>query len=290
MTTAHLEASVMPSPTSNCRFRRALDGSIEFSIRCRNRSVTAWMVAMSETPVFCVEDVAVIPPCDDARPKLSLPSSFVGAWVEENGLLRHLGRAEYLRTMQLPALLEYSHGRASFCTRASDGTLIFSSAVSPAGAIGVHHKILAALPPCCKRALSSHSSVFRGLISEKLFTAENGLSEATPAASQALDIIKSNNKPVYARGEMDDCFVWAFSPSRESFIVAGVAQKPTTLTILFPFLPPDTSWSAKWIDDNQDFYTKGDLQIRPDDVSQKTKAVIKTLSHGGFVLQLCLKR
>lgn len=246
------------------------------------------MVAFSETPVYCIEDVAVIPPCDGVITELQLPSAFTGAWVITDKVLQHLGRAEYLRSMQLPALLEYSHGRAAICTRANDGALIFSSAISPAVAIGVHHKILGAIPLLYRRSLSSAIQAFRRLISEAIFISE-GEVEKSAAAKMALDYIKGNGKLVYARGEMGDCFVWAFALSRDSFVVVGIAQRPTTLTILFPFLPPNTTWSAKWIDDNQDFYAKGELQVRPTDISNKTKAVIRTLSHGGFVLQLCLK-
>lgn len=280
----------MPSRISNCKFRRSALGGIEFSILCRGRAITAWMEALSDTPAYCAGDIVVVPPNEGRCPNLLLPSSFSGAWAIDKGALRHFGRAEYLRSHSLPAILEYSHGRAALCLQSQDGALIFSNAISPAAAIGIHHDILEVLPQQYRLELEKAAHCFRVLFAEALLAnnANDGIA-SSKAALAALKVVKGKSKLVYGRGEIGDCFIWGFRKSAKSFIVVGIAEDITTLTLQFPFLPSNTTWQAEWIDDNQDFYTKGELKVRPNEISSTTRAVIKALSHGGFVLRLCLK-
>ena len=245
--------------------------------------MTGWMPARSSAPVSAADAVAVFhPPRAAGRPfGPALPAAFARALVlDGQGRLDVRGRAAFLREPRYPALLEYSHGRTAFCCPTSRAAAVLSCAGSPAAAVGVHRAVADALPKTVRAALDKASLAFRVALA-------HSVADPVGAATEAFRVVGTETRIVHARGETDGFFVWAFDAGEGRYRVAGFTARPSTLTLLFPYLPSGSAYDATWLDDGLDYYVKDGLEVRPATVSRSTKAVVKTVARGGFLLTLC---
>lgn len=268
----------MRSQRSSYSVRNDPSGRLFCSLSLRGRAITGWI---------CEEDFisfgSGLPYATVKRESFLLPGTFSGATVaQSDGKPGHMGRAAFLKNPVFPAVLSYSHGRNALAVHnpGVDGIMVAPS-LSFAG-------LMANSFPFGddegRAGYEKALNLFRVLYARDLFGDEGAISTA---AKSAMEKISPCGIPLYARGEPGEYFVYAFCEGEDGYSVAGITKKPLTLTLQFPFLEAGARYRAEWVDDGLDYYVKDGFEIRPGEVSAKTRAVVKTSQCGGFLVRLC---
>lgn len=211
--------------------------------------------------------------------RIAWPATLISA----RGLEVSFSGARWRKSPVFPALLEYRHGFCALAVEGERNEVCIVAAGSPAATLALDPAVAAALPTGVLDAL--RHGAFRMRLS---LAAEYADPAHSPGALSAWNfLIASAELPcIDGRGEFGDAMIWTFLDNRAPtpvFAIAGFAMRGCSLTVKFPFIPPNNAWPAVWHDDGLDYYVKPGLQIRPNLVDSTTKAVVKTLPQGGFL-------
>ncbi len=279
----------MLSQISSCKFRKDKSGRWFYNIICHDKPMIQWQEVKDDPPLYNVGDIYVIPGgAKNMSAIIPAHCGTISADYLDCGLAIY-PRIEYLRKPLFPALMEYPNGRSAFLTKTRDGDLIISVGISPISTFIRDYRVVDTLPDKYRKAFLKASHHFLEEISyDAVHTFRSVSAKLTAAANTAYEFNLKAKRPIYVRGEKFEYLLMAFQEDDGSIIVTGLTNQSCTLTLTFPFLEPNAEYKATWLDDKLDYYAKGELEVRPETVTQSTKSAVKMADNGGFLL--CLTR